>query len=110
MLPKSYVKYGGMPCGVCGLGVDTYYPGAVHGYPPRKTRKEWMHGECAPPTCSLCDRPALPGSDYCPTHYNAICAPDPLCACCGEPLGEADIAAGEVTCVGCGDGEEVKQC
>lgn len=44
--PKSYTRYGGVPCGICGLGVDFLHADSIHGYPPGKTRREWMHGEC----------------------------------------------------------------
>ena len=53
-------------------------------------------------SCLCCsERPAALDSDFCDPCYNAIAAPDPLCEMCGEPLGEADVEAGEVTCLEC---------
>lgn len=58
-----------------------------------------------PPACLLCTGAIVdinPLTELCPTCANAIEA-GLTCQECGLPLDEADIAAGEVTCVGCGD-------
>lgn len=60
------------------------------------------------PICTFCPAPAtiLTGDwELCDECACALTMPDPLCAECGGPLGGADVEAGEVTCLECGDGE-----